>query len=444
MEKLLSAEKVQESIRRSANLVDLVPQLRKQELLTLQEFTHLIDINVDEGKRIDYLIAALKRKGELNNQVERFIISIKDAWEHAGHEDILAIVKEEVVVLGLMSDGEVQNRLIISPDRKRPYALPDEHEDERDSSKRPKRPQSQIKKKLPKLPTNFIYRQDMLQCSIKLLFEANTQILSIVGLPAVGKSMFAMAIGHHTQVELSYNVIYHDLVNTTTLDEILDTSMCEDQCLIIMDNIDNLLSESKHRSSMLSLLKRMTSHCKLKIITTSCKVYKDPQINIEMIRVPPFTEMESKAYLSSMLTNYSKQDAITLTRACGGVPLALCCAIENIRSNHWEVEDFSNDEEVLQSLKVDSFKPSDQVRIRFQNKFSLLVAKDQNNLKNIARNPEKLHNLSLLDKRSLHNSGWLEKGDNSQLFLNCLVRIFLRRISDHVVEHETGRASSSP
>ena len=431
MERLLSAEKVQDSIRRSANLVYLVPQLLKQELLTHQEFTHLIDRNVNEPKRIDYLIAALKCKGELHNQVKRFIISIKDASEHAGHQDILSIVKEQVVVLGLMSDTEVQNGFITTPDRKRSWP------DECDSSKRLK-PQSQTKMALPKLPTNFIHRQDMLQRSVELLLEDGIRILSIVGLPAVGKSLFAMAIGHHMQVKLTYDVIYHDLVNTTTLDEIL--GMCEDLCLIILDNIDNLLTDSEHQSSMLSLLKRITLRCKLKIITTSCKVYKDPEIVIKTIRVPPFTEMETKEYLSSMLTNCSEQDAIILTKACGGVHLALRCAVENIRNGQWEVEDFSDDEEVLQSLEVDSFGPLDQVKIRFQNKFSLLVAKDQNNLKNIASNPEKLRHVSLPDRRSLHNSGWLEKDDKGQLFLNSLARVFLRQISDHVVNHDTGRA----
>ena len=452
MEKLLSVKRVEDTIRNSVNLDCLVPQLMKHGLLTFVEFTELSDRNVDEVHRINYLVSILKWKGGLKDQVKRFLDSLKGAREHTGHEDILQIAKEEVAT---WSDTETVNGarngingLSSETERKRQWPMQDDCES--DSSAKKLKSQHVLPNKAP----NFVGRQGLLEQSIQSLQQDSTQILSVVGQPAVGKSQFAIAVGQHMQQQLQYNVIYHDLLNTAEL-EFFDVNVngCEQHCLIL-DNIDTLLFHTQ-LTSMLSSLRHIITHRRIKVITTSCKVFRHPEheFKIETIRILPFTDAESNTYLLSMLEGYSEhkqgyseQDVKPVVKVCAGVPLALWCAAENIKSNHWDVQDFCDDEEVMQLLEVESY--SNSLSLRLKNRFSLLVSNHQDNLKKIANDPEKLHDLSLADKRSLYNSGWLEKGEGGNVtFLNGLLANFLRGISgipDHVINHETGRAILTP
>ena len=445
MEKLLSVKRVEDTIRNSVNLDCLVPQLMKHGLLTFVEFTELSDRNVDEVQRINYLVSILKRKGGLKDQVKRFLDSLEGAREHAGHEDILQIAKKEVATWSDTSTETFRarngiNGVSFETERKRQWPMQDDCES--DSSAKKLKSQHI----LPNTAPNFVGRQDLLQQAIQLLQQDSTQILSVVGQPAVGKSQFAIAVGQHMQRQLQYNVIYHDLLNTAELVEFLDVNGFEQQCLIL-DNIDTLLFHTQ-LTSMLSSLRHIITHCRIKVITTSCKVFRHPEheFKIETIRIPPFTDAESNTYLLSMLEGYSEQDVKSVVKVCAGVPLALWCAAENIKSNHWDVQDFCDDEEVMQLLEVESY--SNSLSLRLKNRFSLLVSNHQDNLKKIANDPEKLHDLPSADKRSLYNSGWLEKGEGGNVtFLNGLLANFLRGISgipDHVVNHETGRAILTP
>lgn len=436
MEKLLSAKRVEDVIRNSVNLDCLVPQLMEHELLTLVEFAQLSDRSVDEEQRIDHLVSVLKRKGGLHDQVKRFLDSLEGAREHAGHEDILQIAKEEVATWSdIETVNGVRNGVTGSSfERKRQWPMQDDCESDSAAKK------LKTQHILPNMLSNFVGRQDLLQQSIQLLQQDSIQILSVVGQPAIGKSQFAIVVGHHMQRQLNYDVIYFDLLNTAEL-EFLDVNGY--QCLIL-DNIDNLLCDTQLTSTMLSL-QRIITHCK--VITTSCKVFRHCELNIRAIRVLPFTDMESNKYLVSMLEGCPVQDFMPVIKACAGVPLALRCAVENITSHQWDIQDFCEDDEVMQLLEVESFGSNSlsQVKIRLKNRFSLLVSNHQDNLKKIANDSERLHDLSSANKRSLYNSGWLEKNEeDGTLFLNGLLANFLREISDHVVNHETGSAVLTP
>lgn len=415
MEKLLSSEKVRGILRSCVNLDDLVPQLMKHGLLTPLEFDQLRDRRVNEEQRINCLINALSRKGGIK-QVTNFIASLEGAREHTGHNDILSVVKEQVAVLGLNLDTEVVSDVVSSSERKRSQPVQDAYE--RDSTKKLK-----VEHKLPNPVKTFTGRQEVLQRTVELLQDDNTQILSIYGPPAVGKSQFVITVGQCIQ-QLQHNVIYHDLLNATELsDELLDVNGNEHQCLIL-DNIDNLLHDTQHTSTMLSSLQHVVSR-RIKVITTSCKVFRQPQLNVKEIRILPFTEAESEAYLLSMLENHPKQDIRPVIKACAGIPLALRCAVENI-NNYCDIEEFCDEEDILQLLEVETFGSQDQIKFRFQNKFDLLATKHQKNLKEIVNDPEKLHSLLSTDKRSLYNFGWLESGADKKLFLNALILRFLR------------------
>ena len=415
MDKLLSARKVQEAVQSSVNIDHLVPQLMKNELLTPDEFRQLCDRDgLDEEKRIHRLITILRRKGGVE-YVKRFIDSLKNAYEHTGHRDILLTI-----------DAEVANGVTLNSDRKRTH-IQDDHERDSTNCKRPMRSQT-----LPNVVRNFTGREDKLELAIKPLQESNTQILSVVGLPAVGKSQFAIRVGHHLQQQLKYDIFYHDFGNAIKLnsDEFSYINGHEHQCLIL-DNIDRLLHDAQQNSALLTSLQHITSHHKIKIITTSCKVFRDGQVNIKSIRILPFTEAESKSYMQDVMNRYSEQDITPVIEACAGIPLALRCAAENINSTHWDVQDFCCDDEdnnVMEALHVETFghQSLNQVNIRFQNKLSLLAENHQENLKGIVNDTQRSQNLSPADKRSLYNSGWLEKREDGSLFLNGLLQSFLR------------------
>ena len=432
MEKLLSAKSVEDVIRNNVNLDYLVPQLMKHELLTPVEFSQLSDRNVDEVQRINCLVAVLRRKGGLKDQVKRFLASLEGAREHVGHEDILQIAKKEVATWNSTEKNGVTGL------RKRQWLMEDDCESDSQAKK------LKTQHILPNMLPNFVGRHDLLQQSIELLQQDSTQILSIVGQPAVGKSQFAIAVGQYIQQQLKYDVIYYDL-DTAEL-ESLDVNGCEHQCLIL-DNIDNLLFDTQLTSTMLSSLQHIITHRRIKVITTSCKVFRHHELKIEAIRILPFTDVESKAYLLSMLEGCSVQDVMPVVNACAGVPLALRCAVENIKSHQWDIQDFCESDEVMQLLEVESFGSNslNQVKIRLKNRFSLLASNHQDNLKKIANDPEKLHDLPSTNKRSLYNTGWLEKGkEDGTFFLNGMLANFLKEISDHVVNHETGRAILTP
>ena len=432
MEKLLSSEKVRDILRSCVNLDYLVPQLMKHRLLTPLEYQQLYDRGVNEAQRINCLINALSRKGGLK-QVTNFIVSLEGACEHTGHNDILSIVREQVAVLGLKLDTEVVSD-VSSLERKRSQLVQDTYEC--DSTKKLK-----VEHKLPNPVKMFTGRQEVLQRTVELLQDDNTQILSIYGPPAVGKSQFVITVGQHIQ-QLKHDVIYHDLLNAAELnDELLDVNGNEHRCLIL-DNIDNLLHDPQHTSTMLTSLQHVVSR-RIKIITTSCKVFRQPQLNIKEIRILPFTEAESEAYLVSMLENHPKHDITPVIKACAGIPLALRCAVENI-NNYCDIEEFCDEEDILQLLEVETFGPHDQVKVRLLNKFDFLAAKHQKNLKEIVNDPERLHSLLSTDKRSLYNFGWLESGADKKLFPNALILRFLKEIFRSRAQPCSGCATLSP
>jgi len=412
MNELLSDGRVKDVLRNNVNLDCLVPQLMKHNLLTRDQFLQLCDRNgTSEPERIDYLITVLARKGG-REQVENLITSLEGACEHTGHREILTVVKE-----------------VTSSSKRSRERMQDDCES--DSTKKPK-----IRHQAPNLVTNFVGRQDVLQHSIKLLTQDSTQILSIVGMPAVGKSQLAMAIGKHMEQQLNYIVIYHDLLDhsldTTKLsDGILDVNGCNHCYCLILDNIDTQCT-----STMLASIQDILRHYKVKtkFVTTSCKVFRDAsdQLDIKRIRVLPYTEEESKLYLSTMLKGDTTQDIEPVIKACAGVPLALRCAVENLKNDSLDVQDFYNDEEILQLLEVESFglQSLNQVEYRLQNRFSFLTADHQKVLKEIANDSEnfeqKLQGLPSKVKRSLYNSGWLEQREDKTFLLNDLLHTFLR------------------
>ncbi|XP_065886870.1 uncharacterized protein [Dysidea avara] len=408
MDKLLSVNRVKDAIRSSVNLDYLAPMLLKHGLLTPLEFEHLCDRTFAESERIDYLIdKVLIRKGD---HVDKFTQSLKEENQHTGHKDILQVV-EEVIKLSMLKKRELEY--------------------EADGSKRPRMNQSNGINGIINAVSDFTGRESIVQQLLEQVKDNSVQVHCICGMPAVGKSQLAMFVGLEMQKSFGYALIYHNYMDKKEFDDGLFADAGDHHCLIL-DNIDGLLCNSQYWSALMALLYQTLAHYNtMKVITTSCKLYKDGHVTVKEWRIPPFSNATSILYLSSKLGKCPDRDFKPVVKACAGVPLALKCAVENIQDCTFDIDDFCDSNEILDLLEVASYGSSNQVVNRFEKSFSLLNEGHQKILKEIANDTNKLQDVDSKIKRLLYNSGWLESFNEHMgaCAMNDLLHLFLIRIS---------------
>jgi len=414
MDKLLSIDRVKDAIRRSTNLDCLVPKLLEHGLLTPLEFERLCDRREAESERINYLIdSVLIRKGD---HVDKFTKSLKEETQHTGHKDILLVVEQE-----------------IQKSKKRELECY-----ETDASKRPKISQSNGINGIIKAVKDFTGRESLVQGLLEQLKDNSIQVFCICGMPGVGKSQLAMVVGLEMKKNSDYTLTYHNCIGKNEFDTSLfaNANGWDSHCLIL-DNIDGLLCNSHHWSVLMNTLRQTLARYKsMKVITTSCRLYKDTQVTVKKVRVFPFTDAASITYLSN---NLGKGDFKPVVKACAGVPLALKCAVENIQNETVSIEEFYDCKEILDLLEVASYSPDNQVLNRFNTSYSLLNEGSQKMLKEAADDLDKFHNVDSRTKRSLYISGWLEQFNEhtGACIMNDLLRLFLREFPVHVMSSKT-------
>ena len=414
MDKLLSINRVKDIIRSSANLDYLSPMLLKCELLTPLEFEYLCDRNIDEFKRIDYLIdKVLIRKGD---HVDNFTLSLKKEDQHSGHKDILLVVEQEMKKLPKLTKREVEC-----------------YEADASVSKRPRMHRSNGINGVIKAVKDFTGRELIVQELLEQLKDNSIQLYCVCGMPGVGKSQLAIVVGLEMEQKFGYTLTYHDYIGKKEFDDSLfvNTSGWDKHCLVL-DNIDGLLCNSQHWPVLMDTLHQTLHHYQsMKVITTSCRLYRDNQVTVKEVRVLPFTNAASTSYLLNNLGKYSEGDFKPVVQACAGVPMALRCAVENIRGDIVSIEEFSDSDEILDLLEVASYSPSNQVRERFNTSFSLLDEGHQTVLKEAANDLDKFQDFNSRTKRSLYILGWLEHFNEhtGACTVNGLLCSFLKGIS---------------
>ena len=413
MDKLLSINRVKDIIRSSANLDYLSPMLLKCELLTPLEFEYLCDRNIDEFKRIDYLIdKVLIRKGD---HVDNFTLSLKKEDQHSGHKDILLVVEQEMKKLPKLKKREVEC-----------------YEADASVSKRPRMHRSNGINGVIKAVKDFTGRELIVQELLEQLKDNSIQLYCVCGMPGVGKSQLAIVVGLEMEQKFGYTLTYHDYIGKKEFDDSLfvNTSGWDNHCSVL-DNMDGLLCNSQHWPVLMDTLHQTLHHYQsMKVITTSCRLYRDNQVTVKEVRVLPFTNAASTSYLLNNLGKYSEGDFKPVVQACAGVPMALRCAVENIRGDIVSIEEFSDSDEILDLLEVASYSPSNQVRERFNSSFSLLDEGHQTVLK-AANDLDKFQDFNSRTKRSLYILGWLEHFNEhtGACTVNGLLCSFLKGIS---------------
>ena len=86
-------------LRQYLSLQELIPLLRKFELLTTEEWDEISGHHkqLTQQQRVDYLVKLLPRKGE--HAYEKFVTCLESEKEHSAHLELAKKMKETVVKL---------------------------------------------------------------------------------------------------------------------------------------------------------------------------------------------------------------------------------------------------------------------------------------------------------------------------------------------------------
>ena len=81
-------------LMRSLNVDSLLPYLQREQLVTHQEFVHLIHPNRTNYEKKQFLLSILPSKGE--NAYKRFICCLSEDTEHTGHAYLVELLTRQM------------------------------------------------------------------------------------------------------------------------------------------------------------------------------------------------------------------------------------------------------------------------------------------------------------------------------------------------------------
>jgi len=84
-------------LRKYLSLQELIPLLRKLELLTVEDWDEISQKQLTRQQKIDYLVQLLPRKGE--HAYEKFINCLESEKEHSAHMELAEKIKETAAQL---------------------------------------------------------------------------------------------------------------------------------------------------------------------------------------------------------------------------------------------------------------------------------------------------------------------------------------------------------
>jgi len=91
-------------LRQCLSLRELIPMLRKHELLTKEEWEEISCKQLTHQKRIDYLVQLLPRKGE--HAYEKFITCLESEKEHPSHMELAVKMKRTATELTMITSQQ--------------------------------------------------------------------------------------------------------------------------------------------------------------------------------------------------------------------------------------------------------------------------------------------------------------------------------------------------
>ena len=223
---------------------------------------------------------------------------------------------------------------------------------------------------LPEKLSSFIGRTQEIEKAISLLREKTVGVVSIVGGPGIGKSTTAIEIAHGLNNSCNIPVSFAYLRGATTPYEVI-RCLChamgvqpqqdpksslifylrcmEENCVLVMDNIEHLLEETT-QDKFIALLRdlRTSSRQQLQILLTSRRHFDVSDLKCEVV---PLVELSRNFSIQLVRTSHpgkflTDQFLDSLAENCGDVPLALCIAASRL-------QDVSDPDELLQWLQDD-------------------------------------------------------------------------------------------
>ena len=327
-----------------------------------------------------------------------------------------------------------------------------------------------------KLPM-FTGREKEIQNVIAYLNDKEMAVVSLRGGPGFGKTAIAIQVSHKLDEDPSIPVVFSQLANVTTVDEMV-IILCRDvginyeddpksslilrlryiksKVVFVMDDIDNLLDEDKDGFyEFLRLLRKNSSqHCQ--IITTSRTSYEIPNPDLPACEVD-VDAMNNEACIELLRKRCPKEDEKFLQKLvelCGSIPLAMCIAGSRVKS-------FENPDELLQHLEeqpmkvLEHPKSGQYVNRAFNMSFKRCSDEEQETLVRLsvfAGNFSKKAAKAVIEKNDLKTIDILEKlvclslikePTEHRYSIHLLIKHFLRdkqKCGDGQTKNKAGRA----
>ena len=220
-----------------------------------------------------------------------------------------------------------------------------------------------------KLPM-FTGQEKEIQNVIANLNDKEMPVVSLRGGPGFGKTAIAIQVSHQLNEDPSIPVVFSQLANATTVDEMV-IILCRDvginyeddpksslilrlrniksKVVFVMDDIDNLLDEDKDGFYKFLRLLRNNSSQPCQIVTTSRTSYEIPDLPACEVEIDV---MNNEACIELLKKRCPKKDEKFLQKLvelCGNIPLAICIAGSLVKS-------YGNPDELLQHLEEQPMK----------------------------------------------------------------------------------------
>ena len=216
---------------------------------------------------------------------------------------------------------------------------------------------------VPQLLSDFVGRNEECKAVIKSLMSQSTRLFSIWGSPGFGKTSTAIAIGNQLKRQGEYvyyfsfrgvsimkeftskllslfgrSTDFHRTVNLTPSDQLLHAfGEIKARMFVILDNLDDLLTSSSQKDTMLNFTIDVLQRCpNMYLLTTTRGSLEFLTLRVkefDSLRVKPLDAKSSASLILKLLPQPTTADLQSqISRMCGNVPLAirlLCSLIKD-------------------------------------------------------------------------------------------------------------------